>query len=564
MLLTKLKIAPVVLLALAVLGVSAAALAQRVLADKAADQAVKGKPVLAERPAGQPVKDKANPAVQPEKEKPQQNTRAQEQPLAGCGGDGALVKAIDVERNTITFDDKAPTEVAGKTFAVAADARITIDGKPGKLSDLPAGAFLGLGLSIDRKTILHFNAQGPQLNDCNGNLLEAVDVEKSTITFDAKARPEVAGKTFPVAPDARLNIDGKPGKLTGLPAGAYVNLTFSVDRKTVLHLSAAGPQVNDCNGSLVKAVDVENSTITFDDKARPEVAGKTFRVAQDAHINIDGKRGKLSGLPAGAYVNLGLSVDRKTILHFQAGGPQLGCFDAARVEAVDAGKSTVTFDAKAPALVAAKTFAVVKDTRIEIDGKPGKLADLPAGAFLTLGLSADRQTILYFAARGPEVNDCNGSLMTAVDAEKNTITFDDKARQEVAGKTFTVAKDANVNIDGKPGKLSGLPAGAFVNLTFSVDGKTVRQLNAQGPRCAAHDVALVKAVDVKKHTVTFDDKAPAVVAGKTFAVARDARISIDGKPGKLADLPPGAFLDLGLSADRQTILYFTAQGPQVR
>ena len=36
-------------------------------------------------------------------------------------------------------------------------------------------------------------------------------------------------------------------------------------------------------------VDAANNTLTFDDKARAELAGKTFRVAPDAFILIDGK-----------------------------------------------------------------------------------------------------------------------------------------------------------------------------------------------------------------------------------------------------------------------------------
>jgi hypothetical protein len=162
------------------------------------------------------------------------------------------------------------------------------------------------------------------------------------------------------------------------------------------------------------------------------------------------------------------------------------------------------------------------------------------------------------------VNDCNGSEVKAVDAEKGTITFGDKVRAEVAGKTWTVAKEATVNIDGKQSKLSELPAGAFVNLVFCVDRKTIRHIQAQGPQVRSHEAAPVKAVDARKGTITFDDKAPAAVAGKTFAVARDARIEIDGKRAQLADLPAGALLCLGLSVDRKTILYCTAQGPQIR
>ena len=54
-------------------------------------------------------------------------------------------------------------------------------------------------------------------------------------------------------------------------------------------------------------------------------------------------------------------------------------------------------------------------------------------------------------------------MVKAVDVEKGTITFDDKASAAVAGRTFPVAKDANILIDGQPSPLSGLPVGAFVN-----------------------------------------------------------------------------------------------------
>jgi hypothetical protein len=233
-----------------------------------------------------------------------------------------MVKAVDVEKSTITFDDKARAEVAGKTFRVAEDAFILIDGKPGKLSGLPAGAFVNLTFAVDRETIRHLNAQGPQVSDCSGSLVKAVDVERSTITFDDKARVELAGKTFPVADNASITIDGKPGKLSGLPAGAFVNLTFAVDRKTVQHLSAQGAQLLcDCGGSMVKAVDAEKGTITFDDKVRAEVAGKTFSVAKDAGIVINGKPGKLSELPAGAAVSASLCVDQKTIGRIDAKVP---------------------------------------------------------------------------------------------------------------------------------------------------------------------------------------------------------------------------------------------------
>jgi RNA polymerase sigma factor (sigma-70 family) len=489
MLLTKLKIASVVLVLLAVLGVGAVALTQRVRADKSAGQPVGDKSLFAERPVDQPGKEKAEAIAQPVKaEKEFAGQQAKEQgeknnhdPGAQVGGcEGAMVKAVDVERGTITFDDKAPAGVAGRTFALAADATVTIDGKAGKLTGLPAGAFINVTLSVNRQTICHINAQGPQISDCAGSMVKAVDVEKSTITFDEKARAEVAGKTFQVAADAGILIDGKPGKLSGLPAGSFVNLTLSVDRQTIRHLSAGGPQVSDCSGSLATSVDPVNRTITFDDKARAGVAGKTFRVAEDALITIDGKRGTLSEMPSGSFVNLTLAVDRATIRQLTASGPQVSDCTGSMVTAVDVEKSTITFDDKARAEVGGKTFRVADNAWLLIDGKSGKLSNLPAGSFVNLTFCVDRQTIHHLSASGAQLLcDCGGSKVKAVDVEKSTITFSDKTRAEVAGKTFTVAKDACILINGKLGKLSELPVGAAVSGTLCVDQKTVGKIDAK-------------------------------------------------------------------------------------
>src|SRR5207244_3698377 len=164
--------------------------------------------------------------------------------------------------------------------------------------------------AADQQTVCSIGAEGPHLGGCGGSPVKAVDVERRTITFDDKAIAEVAGKTFAVGKDANIVIDGKPGNLAGVPAGAYINVTLAVDQQTVGTIHAQGPPVQcDCGGSPVKAVDAERRTITFDDKARAEVAGKTFTVASDALIVIDGKPGRLADLPAGAYANLRLRVD---------------------------------------------------------------------------------------------------------------------------------------------------------------------------------------------------------------------------------------------------------------
>jgi hypothetical protein len=113
-----------------------------------------------------------------------------------------------------------------------------------------------------------------------------------------------------VARDAEIQIDGKPAGLTGLPAGARVDVGLSVDRKAVRVIRAEGPAWR----VVVKAVDADKGTITFDDEKAPaELAGRTFPVPEDADIQIDGKPVKLTVLQPGVGVTVRLSVDRKTV-----------------------------------------------------------------------------------------------------------------------------------------------------------------------------------------------------------------------------------------------------------
>jgi RNA polymerase sigma factor (sigma-70 family) len=140
-------------------------------------------------------------------------------------------------------------------------------------------------------------------------------------------------------------------------------------------------------------------------------------------------------------------------------------------------------------------------------------------------------------------------IASAVDAQKNTLTFDANGAAEVAGKTFPVVKNASIMIDGKPGQLAELPAGSYVNLTLTVDQQAARCIGAQGPRVAG----VVKAVDAGKNTLTVDDT--------TYMVAKDATIVIDGKRGSLAELPTGANVNVNLRVDQKTVSMIQTKAP---
>ena len=133
------------------------------------------------------------------------------------------MKAVDVEKRTITFDDKARAEVAGKTFTLAKDANIVIDGGPGTLAALPVGSYVQMNLCSDRQTVGMIFAQGPPVPGVG--VVKAVDAEKNLIT--------VEDTTYPVAKNANILVDGKTVQLTGVRAGIHVTLRLCVDQKTV-------------------------------------------------------------------------------------------------------------------------------------------------------------------------------------------------------------------------------------------------------------------------------------------------------------------------------------------
>jgi hypothetical protein len=183
-------------------------------------------------------------------------------------------KAVDGGSGAITIADNGPKEIAGKTLVVAPQAGITIDGAAAKLAGVPIGAFVNLGLTTDFRTVLHLQAEGPTLAGCGGSEASAIDAVNHTVTFAARGPAEVAGKTFRIAQNVGLQMDGRPGKLADLPAGSYLNIPLAVDRQTVRSIWATGPPVP--GFGVVKAVDAANRTVTVDDR--------TYPVAPNANI----------------------------------------------------------------------------------------------------------------------------------------------------------------------------------------------------------------------------------------------------------------------------------------
>ncbi|MCI0379857.1 MAG: hypothetical protein L0215_19930, partial [Gemmataceae bacterium] len=150
-----------------------------------------------------------------------------------------------------------------------------------------------------------------------------------------------------------------------------------------------------------------------------------------------------------------------------------------KLEAVDAAANTVTLSTtRRPEGKTEKTYSLAKDVKVMRDRKEAKLADLKKGSQATLTLTADQKTVVSINIASPTI----AAPLKSADAAKNTITvIVGGGRAEKQDKTYQVAKDVKVTIDGKDAQLADLKAGAM--LTIVVDeANTVTQIRTAARR----------------------------------------------------------------------------------
>jgi RNA polymerase sigma factor (sigma-70 family) len=348
-------------------------------------------------------------------------------------------------------------------------------------------------------------------------VLRSVDAGKGTLTVSlGDGRLEATDKTFTLAKGAEIAIVSggtirrgaggtfREGKLADLTPGAIVALLLSADGTSVESVLADGPALR----GVIKAVDAGKGTLTVTlagrsggrEGAPVEGEERTFTVDKTTEVGIDDGRGRsfslkeamLGDLATGALVTVKLAADLKHVQSVLAEGPVV----QGPVKALDVGKKTITLMTRAPGRGGEageeQTFTVAPKADVLIDDgkgrrfslKEGTLADLAVGALVTAKLSVDQSQIMSLRAEGPMVH---GAFKSA-DSNKKTITVivrPARGDNPEETKTFDLASDARVWIDGKEGKLSDIKAeenGPPVGLRLSLDQKAIQSVTVGGGR----------------------------------------------------------------------------------
>lgn len=197
---------------------------------------------------------------------------------------------------------------------------VLIDGKPGKIEDIPVKTALTLELIEGHDKVAEIRATGPS----ERGRLESVDVAAGTITLAGEDK-----QVLKVAADAKLQVDGVKAALGDLRPGQEVHLQLSVDRKTAFSVVQKAPRGEEGGKgkgkgrgdavfrAVIVAVDAAAKTLTL--AAGEDGKERVLSLAADCKVTVDGAAATLADVKASSPAAIRLGADRQ-VLEITLGG----------------------------------------------------------------------------------------------------------------------------------------------------------------------------------------------------------------------------------------------------
>lgn len=151
------------------------------------------------------------------------------------------VRSADAVKNTVTIGtkDKATGANGEQTYAVAADATVSIaghgkeSGRTGKLADIKQGMSVTLRLTEDGKSVVAVRVAAPTAQ----GVVKSVDAVKGTLVITVGAKNTANDVTYEVKA-APIRIGGKEAKLADLKPETRVQIQLSPGDGSVVGVMA--------------------------------------------------------------------------------------------------------------------------------------------------------------------------------------------------------------------------------------------------------------------------------------------------------------------------------------
>jgi RNA polymerase sigma factor (sigma-70 family) len=175
--------------------------------------------------------------------------------------------------------------------------------------------------------------------------------------------------------------------------------------------------------------------------------------------------------------------------------------------------------------------------KVLIDGKEARLADLAGN--IAVQLTEENGVVTRIETFGSS----REGVIEGIDLARGTITL---GQPNQHGK-YELAKDAAVEIDGRPRTLADLKPEMPATVGFSALKQVVIHVRAEGPQVEG----VLKTVDPDRRTLSVRLRnVPLTVPD--LPVADGAEVQVGGKAGRLADLKAGMRVTLRLAADPES------------
>jgi RNA polymerase sigma factor (sigma-70 family) len=350
-----------------------------------------GKPAPAEKPGEKPgTKPEAKPGEKPAKpdaEKPKPATPDGEKKPVKLPKAGGRVANVDAKEGTLTFVIKGDGGVVEKVVKVAQDAKVFVDGKEAKLADVPknstAALILAPGKEGEQPTATEVRITGSSF----GGRIKEVNATSLTLADEKKPR------TVTLAAGGTVTINGKEAKLTDLSPGDAIFVTLTADESSAL-LIASGKGVDGEKpgakapkfGGKIAAVDATARTVTLTGKGADTKI--LVQLSADAKVLIDGKEAKLADLPIGASAAFTLTSAKDGAVREANEVVVVGPTFGGAVKQLDATSITIGTEK------ADRVYKLLATTKVTINGKDAKAADLKVGDRVLVTLAADESGLV--------------------------------------------------------------------------------------------------------------------------------------------------------------------------
>jgi len=193
---------------------------------------------------------------------------------------------------------------------------------------------------------------------------------------------------------------------------------------------------------------------------------------------------------------------------------------------------------------------IAKDAKVTCDGKASKAADLKAGTQVRVTTKKDDKNVATAVESGKNTEQAQ---ITKVDSKKGTVTVKMQRDGKDVEKTFELAEHMEY-VDS---------TGNFVTAECFTSGDMVLIVENEG--------TLTR---MKKTDVTCEGKVVSVVGDKLtttcsegkqhcHTIAKDAKVTCDGKAGKAADLKAGTQVRMTMKKDDQNVATKIESGKQI-